>query len=197
MRYTNGAQPVGWPRAESRGKSMHFALRIAVAFLAASPAASHAQQAEERASAIADALVECRAITDNTGRLACFDRTSAALATARDAGDLVVLDREGMRKAKRAVFGFSLPKIRLFGDGREGRAEPEVKEIDSTLASVGSAGYGLYRLTLADDTQWQTTEARTGFMPRSGVPIRIEAGLLGSYSATIDGKRSIKVKRVR
>lgn len=146
---------------------------------------------------LADRLVECRTIADGTQRLACFDRTSTALASARDAGDLVVLDREGMRKAKRAVFGFSLPRIRLFGDGQEARAEPEVKEIDSTLASVGSAGYGLHRLTLADDTQWQTTEARTGFLPRSGQPIRIEAGLLGSYNATIGGKRSVKVKRVR
>ncbi|UUL81553.1 hypothetical protein [Sphingomonas qomolangmaensis] len=167
------------------------------ALIVATPCAAQDQNEGERASVLADALAKCPAIAADAERLACFDRTSAALLAAREAGNLVFVDREGMRTAKRAVFGFSLPKIKLFGDGRSDRAEPEVREIDSVLASVRQAGNGIYLLALADESQWQTTEARTGFFPKAGKPVKIEAGLLGSYSASIDGKRAIKVKRIR
>lgn len=169
-----------------------------IAIVAASAALSPAYaQSRDQTVAIADDLAKCRDISAADQRLACFDRTVATLVAARDAGDLLVIDREGMRDAKRAVFGYSLPTIRLFGGGGDSRGEPEVREINSTIASVRLGKSGLYLLGLADQSQWQTTQARTGLFPKSGKPIRIEAGLLGSYIATIDGGRSVKVKRVR
>lgn len=160
-----------------------------------------ARQADDGAkgSALGDALAACRSQPDATARLECFDRATAALIAARDAGEIVILDREGMRRAKRRVFGFQLPRLALFGgDDDDGAREPEVSEIESTLARVQSVGAGNYLFILADETQWQTTEARSGIFPRAGQPIRIEAGILGSYNAKLNnGSRTVKVKRVR
>ena len=142
-----------------------------------------------------DAVVACRDIADTAARLACFDQHVKALAEAKQRKDIVVMDREGVRAAKRGLFGFSLPRIKLFGDG-DGDSETDVKQIDSTVTTARAGAGGTVSFALKDGTVWQTTEARMGFGPRSGDEITITAGSLGSYIAKIKGGRSSKVKRV-
>ena len=107
---------------------------------------------------------------------------------------IVVLDRGDVQRAKRSLFGFSLPRIRLFGGSDAD--EPEVQEIESTLTGARSAGGNRWDLTLADNTRWQTTDASSTFFPRQGQSVKIEAGMLGSYSAKIGSGRAVKVKRI-
>ena len=148
------------------------------------------------ASLIAD-LTACRALTDDTARLACLDRAAAALVDAQAANEVVLVDRAAVRDAKRAVFGFSLPRISLFDGGRGDAAEEEqVRSVTGTLAQVRPFSRGLHLLVLEDGSQWQTTEARTNYFPRAGDPVTIMAGALGSYSARVDGARSMLVKRI-
>ena len=160
--------------------------------LAATPAAS--QDTPGQSSAIADGLTACRSITEANARLACFDAAAARFADARDAKEIVVLDRGDVQRAKRSLFGFSLPRIRLFGGSDAD--EPEVQEIESTLTGARSAGGNRWDLTLADNTRWQTTDANSTFFPRQGQSVKIEAGILGSYSAKIGSGRAVKVKRI-
>jgi hypothetical protein len=142
-----------------------------------------------------DAVVACRDIPDTAARLACFDQHVKALAEAKQRKDIVVMDREGVRAAKRGLFGFSLPRIKLFGDG-DGDSDTDVKQIDSVVTTARAGAGGMTTFALKDGTLWQTTEARMGFSPRSGDEITITAGSLGSYMAKIKGGRSSKVKRV-
>lgn len=152
--------------------------------------------AQEKAPANAvDGIVACRDIADAAARLACFDQRVAALEEAKRRKDVVVMDRESVRTAKRGLFGFSLPKIKLFGDG-DADASTDVKQIDSVVTGTSNMAGGLVRLALKDGTVWQTTEARLGFTPKSGDEVTITAGTLGSYIAKIKGGRSSKVKRV-
>ena len=161
------------------------------------PLAAQAQNSESRENraVVVDQLLACRSVADADERLACFDRTAAELTAATESKDVVVLDREGMRRAKRGLFGFSLPKIKLFGDGAGD--EPELTQIDSTIAAAQRMRSGLWTFQLKDGTVWQTTDEQMGFRPAVGDAVVVKAGILGSYTAKVEGSRSTKVKRVR
>ncbi|WP_448502372.1 hypothetical protein [Sphingomonas sp.] len=149
---------------------------------------------DRQSAPLIDAIDACRTISEDQSRLACFDRTSAALIEAKSRKEIVVLDSEDVREARRSVFGFSLPNIRLFGS-KERDAAAEVREIDSTVAAVRDLPGSFLRLSLADKSVWQTTESAMTLSIRAGDAIRIEAGMLGSYKATVN-KRVIKVRRI-
>ncbi|HEY0628432.1 MAG TPA: hypothetical protein VGD23_03800, partial [Sphingomicrobium sp.] len=63
-----------------------------------------------------NALLACRNVTDSAERLACYDKAAATISDAVAKQDLVVFDREGVRKTKRGLFGFSIPNLGVFDD---------------------------------------------------------------------------------
>lgn len=174
-------------------------LLLAAASLAAVPLAAKDKKDDDgpptKAAKIVDELAACRTITADPERLACFDRTAAALVTARADKQLVVIDREDVKKTKRSLFGFSLPKINLFGGGKDEDDVPEIREIDATIKAVRSIPNGLFVVTLEDGGQWQFTETMT-FPPRAGDPIHIKRGGLGAYFGSVKGRVGVKIKRV-
>lgn len=165
----------------------HRSLIVLCAVIA--PATAHAADKE---SATVRALTECRAITDAGARLACYDRAAAALAAAVASGQAVVLDREGVQRTKRALFGFQLPRVGLFGSDDD---RPEFQRIETIVARVVPLGYGKYEFVLEDGARWQSTDT-VPFAPRSGSKIRISKAALGSYFINIDGRRGVKGRRV-
>lgn len=173
---------------------------LAVPALLAGPASAKDREPERRpVPAAYRQLVDCRAVTEAAARLACYDREVAALEQQTASGELVVTDRASMREARRGLFGFSLPNIgKLFGGGDDENEADEVKEIDGTIQSARTFGYGLWRMTLADGSVWEQNDTtRLVFDPRSGNPIKIKRAALGSYKANIDGQSPIKVRRVQ
>ena len=147
---------------------------------------------------LVDNLFACRDEEDATARLACFDRAIAVMQQAEADRDLIIADREQVREARRGLFGFSLPKIRLFGGSdKNGERIEEVKEIEEPLASFGSTAMGRASFTLQGGARWvQTDNVPVLGHPKPGDVVRIEQAALGSYKANIDGRRAIRVKRV-
>lgn len=141
---------------------------------------------------------QCRAIRSDTERLACYDKAVSAIETARDAGEITILDRARVRATNRSLFGFTLPKLNLFGDdGDDARAEVDVvREIESTIKGAGRAGPSLYVVQLEDGSQWRLTEA-SKFPPRAGDAIRITRGAMGGYMASIAKQRALRIVRDR
>jgi len=144
-----------------------------------------------RAGGIAtlDAVAACAQIIADAERLACFDRAARSLAAARAAKDIVVLDRDEVRRTKRSLFGFSLPSIRVFGGD-------EVNEVVGLVADVRTLPGGLLRFAVADNGVWETTEQAVRG-PRDGDEVTIRAGSLGSYVATVPRRRAVRVRRLR
>ncbi|MPS69176.1 MAG: hypothetical protein E2586_11825 [Novosphingobium sp.] len=141
-------------------------------------------------------LAACRTIADSGERLACFDRESGILLGAIETGSVKVVDKEGIREVRRSLFGFTLPRVDLFGGG-ERSGEEEVKLIKTTLSSVRGAASGKLLFTLADGAQWQTNEALgTVRMPKVGDDVELEAAALGSYWVRFKGGRALKAHRV-
>src|SRR5438309_4280396 len=87
---------------------------------------------QERPDAF-EALIKCRAISDEKARLQCFDAASSAMEQAAARHDLVVIDRKQMRETRRTLFGLEIPRLHIFGGGGGGDDEAEeVKSIEST-----------------------------------------------------------------
>ena len=165
-------------------------------------AAAPASAQDKPGAEVIRKVAECRAITGDAERLACFDAASAALATAVAKRDVVVLDREEVRRTRRSLFGFSLPKLPFFGGGdkaddKAGDApDPEdVVRLDTPVTQVAPFGYGLYTVVLAEGGTWRFTEADRAIAPRVGDKIAIKRGLIGNYMASLNGRRALRITR--
>jgi uncharacterized membrane protein YqiK len=168
------------------------ALIGAVLLTGSAAAAARTKQAE---SPLVRALAACRSQGDDAARLRCYDQTAAALTEAAASGKVVLVDQEDVRKTRRSLFGFSLPKIPFFsGDSSADEAQ---EELTAKIASASSIGNGKYRMRLEDGAVWDTTEASSAvFLPKTGQLVVIKRGPLGSYMMRINGQRPVRGKRV-
>lgn len=101
------------------------------------------------------------------------------------------MDRAEVRRAKRGLFGFSLPSINLFG----GDDDNAVKELDAVVSAAAPYGYGYYRVTLDDGSQWETIDRSNAFDPRRGDKIKIRSGAFG-YRANSRGG-TVAIRRIK
>ena len=116
-----------------------------------------------------------------------------SLPDAIQAKNLVFVDKEKARAAKRSLFGFSIPDFGgLFGGGDD----DEVKQIESTVRSTGRNPDGGLVITLADGSVWSQTDDYPGLDPRPGKTAIVKRGSLGTFWLSIPGQSGIKVKRV-
>ena len=159
------------------------------------PVAAQATQASGRAI-ILERLTACRVITESADRLACFDRESAVLDQAERAGDVVVVDREQVRVARRALFGFSLPSLAVF---ERGEAPEQIETLTTTVASARQVGgRGPWLFELENGAVWRQIDDETlGTRPTPGSAVVIRSGAFGSYLLSVNGARSLRVRRER
>ena len=136
-------------------------------------------------------VVQCRSIQDSAQRLACYDRNVAALDTAQKSNELYVADKAAMKEARRGLFGFSLPNLKIFGDEDLGNLD----KLESTIAGVGSGQRG-YIIILPDGARWAQTDKKYMDKPKIGAKIKIEKAMLGSYMASVNGKPGFRVERI-
>ena len=137
-------------------------------------------------------VVQCRSIPDPAQRLACFDRSVGALAAAQASKDLYVADKDAMREARRGLFGFNLPKMRIFSDDD---MEKQVDSIETTIAAAVQGQRG-YVFTLKDGARWRQTDGAYMDKPKIGSPIRIRRAALGSYFGSIGKNPGFRIERV-
>ena len=170
---------------------VHSLMGIAVLGLAAAVPASAQKLPKTATPKIFENVVQCRAIQDSAQRLACYDRNVAALETAQKTNELYVADKAAMKEARRGLFGFSLPKMKIFGDEDLGDRD----ELETTVAGVRSGPRG-FIFTLPDGARWAQTDKRYMDKPKIGAKIKIEKATLGSYMASINKKPGFRVERI-
>lgn len=170
-----------------------FMLAVAVTVATAASAEKTREQPE-----LFRNLLNCRAITESAARLACYDQSTSALEQAEKKKDLVVVDRKEIRETRKSLFGFTLPRIGLFGGGDdEDKAveKDEVTELASTIETARAIPGGNWSLRLASGGTWETMTALND-SPRSGDKIRIKKASLGSYLGQVGINRGIRFRRV-
>ena len=171
----------------------HIALIGAFA-LSATPALAKDDKLTEARPPIFEELVNCRTIADPTERLACYDTKVAAMDEAEKKDELVLADKASMKEARRGLFGFSIPKLKIFGnDGKEEEKFELVAKIDSAY----QASPGKWTIMLDDGARWVQIDTQVMRKnPGRGLEIKIREAAMGSYFANIDGQRAIRMRRV-
>jgi hypothetical protein len=170
---------------------MRHALPLAILTLALAAPALAKDDEPPRTPQVVQDVVDCKAVTDPSARLACYDAKVAVMATGIEKRELVVADREMLRDAQRGLFGISVPKIKLFGAG----GQEELKEIESTISAVRTANDGLPIFILADNSRWKQVDGRNVF-GKSGDSIRIKRMPVGGFMANVDGQSGVRVVRL-
>lgn len=168
---------------------------MALAILSvAMPALAKGPPAIEGRPPALKAVVDCRAISDPSARLACYDDAVGKLDTAESTGQVVVLDREAARNVKRQAFGFSIPSINLFAKGEK---EEEVDHLTDTIKSARVRADHKWVFELASGGVWRQIDT-TQFPvdPKAGQSVEVQRAALGSYMLKIDGRQpAIRVHR--
>jgi hypothetical protein len=138
-------------------------------------------------------LLDCRKVTDDAARLACFDKAAAAVDAAASSGDLVSIDREQRKAARRQAFGFTLPTLGFLEHGEKGEG---ADRITATVAEAHEDGNGRWVVRLEDGAVWVQSEAQMlGRTPRKGSTAVITKGVMGSFFMTVDGQGLGRAKR--
>jgi len=169
---------------------------IAFAVLLVCTTATVAKDRPLPPSPLLQGLRECQKLKDEGGRLACYDKSAAAMVRAADNGDLTVIDRESVNKARQSLFGFSLPSL-PFLSGNTSKDITGAK-LEAKLTSFRAIGNGFFRFGLADGgAVWETTEASLLRDANPGEKVVISRGAMGSYFARIGSQREVRVRRLR
>ena len=181
-------------------------LRGAAAFsallaAAAAGAVAFAQTAPPERVATVQALADCRKLTEDSARLACYDKAVAALDQAEARGDIVVVDRDQARKVRRQAFGLSLPSLSLFdkgeSDDEKGESDDELNNMTAQVASARQDGTGRWTVRLDSGATWtQVDTSPLRRTPKPGMPVTIRRAALGSFMMKIGDQHAVRAKRV-
>jgi hypothetical protein len=168
---------------------------IALSLAAASAVAFAAPKGKEIGEpAVVQHLLDCRKLAGDAERLACYDKAAAAMASATASGDLVSIDREQRRAARRQAFGFTLPSLGFLDRGEK---EGEADRVTATIAEASQDPYGKWVIKLDDGALWTQTEPDPlGRRPHKGSTVVISKGMMGAFFMTIDGQGAGKAKRI-
>jgi hypothetical protein len=138
-------------------------------------------------------LLDCRKLTDNAQRLACFDAAAAAFDQAEAKGDVVVVNREQARKVRRQAFGFTLPSMSLF---ERGEKPEEINTVQAKVAAVRQNGAGKWVIRLEDGATWVQVDTNDITPdPKPGEEVEIRRAALGSYMLVLPHHRSFRAHR--
>lgn len=139
-------------------------------------------------------LFDCREIADPQERLACYDQEVSRVFEAQATKELVIADREQVNETKRGLFGFSLPKLGIFGGDDD---KDEVSSVTLELAGARKMANGRYVLTMRDGAQWMQIDNTPVLRdPEAGEEVTISRASMGSFMAKVGTRRSFRVKRV-
>ncbi len=137
------------------------------------------------------AVLACRAQSDNAARLKCFDDAVASLGAAQSKGEVIVVDKAEVSKARREAFGLTLPNLSFFKTESKDEA---FETMTSTVKSARRASTGPWTMTLENGSVWRQI-TNDDITVKPGVEVRIRKGAIGSFLMNVGKQPAIKVHR--
>ena len=175
------------------GRLTYLAATAFATLILGAPLAAQAKdkEAADRAPAF-QAVLNCRAITDNAARLACYDAAAAKMGEAETHGEIVVIDRAQATAAHREAFGLHVPSLSFVTRALK---PEEVNRVDGVVDGFRVDVNGRYTFMLEGGAVWRQISGDLYKAPKAGSKVLIRHGSLDSYLMNVDGQPSIKVHR--
>lgn len=164
--------------------------------LTASPAASQSED-DFANSALIGKIAECTKITDTAARLACFDREAGALVSAANSGEIKIVEQDSIRKARRELFGYTVPNAGLFKtDGRDDTKES--RRLSSTITKVRRVSSIEWHIWIEEgNARWRLKSDAAGFRePKVGEPVEFKPAAMGTFWVKVNGRTRVRGKRI-
>ena len=139
-----------------------------------------------------DDVVACKLIENPEQRLACYDEKVVALDNAQKNKDIILTDKAAVKEAQRGLFGFQIPKLKIFGS-----SDDDVAEIEAIVKLVTANRAGQVTITLEDGARWQQVDTKIlNREPKAGSKARIRLASMGSYLVSFDSGPAVRMKRI-
>lgn len=175
-----------------RPNSGFLAAAIAMTFTGAIVVAKDDKSPSLARPKIFDDVVACKAIENPEQRLACYDEKVAAMDEAQKKDEIILTDKAAVKEAQRGLFGFEIPKLKIFGSGGD-----DVEEIEAVVKSVSANRARILTISLEDGARWQQIDNKVlNREPRPGSKANIRKASMGSFLVKFDGGPAIRMKRV-
>jgi hypothetical protein len=143
-----------------------------------------------------EALLACADEPDDARRLRCFDATVAGLRSAPAAPAASAAATPGYPPQTSAPAASAEDKFGVRGDLKREKLG-ELSEITATVTAVSARPHGELVITLDNGQVWVELAPGSKIRLKTGDPVKIEAGALGSFLLIAPNRRSSKVSRVR
>ena len=139
-----------------------------------------------------DEVIACKLIENAELRLVCFDEKVSALDAAQKNNEIILTDKAAVNEAQRGLFGFEIPKLKIFGSGGD-----DVEEINAVVKSVTANRARQITVTLEDGARWLQVDTKIlNREPRAGSKANIRKAAMGSYLVKFDGGPAIRMRRI-
>lgn len=179
-----------------KGRSEPSQIKLLIGVLTLSffvlPSVGYAQKPKDPTGPL-ESLRNCAEMIENDMRLACYDAAIAKLLVQQEAGEIRLVDKEDIAETRRSLFGFSLPKLGVFGSGDD----TESNVLKSKIVSVRRLGSDKWLISITEGSVWQVSNAPRRFKPEVGDPIELEKAAMSSYWVRLDGALGVKGRRVQ
>ena len=154
---------------------------------------SYAQATTEPRPAAVARLYECQSVVESDARAHCYDQAVESLKVAEREGTVVIVERERILEARRALFGFTLPAFpSLMGGG----ATEQMDAIETTLNRASFVNGAGWTFQLSDGSTWrQIDDFPLQFRPVEGMPVRVRRAAMGSYFLKVANNPAVRAKR--
>lgn len=164
------------------------ALAIALALTAGSALAQTTPEPD-----VIKALKACSAIKPDGERLACYDKAAQTVTKAQETGEVIIIDKQTARAARRQAFGLDLPTLSILDRGAD---KAETEALQSVVKAARVDAEGRLVMTLEDGAVWrQVDDQGLGKPPQPGAAVEIRKAAMGSYLMKIGKQPAIRVRR--
>lgn len=139
------------------------------------------------------ALKACSAIKTDGERLACYDKAAQSVTKAQETGEVIIIDKQTARAARRQAFGLDLPTLSILDRGAD---KTETEALQAVVKAARTDAEGRLVVTLEDGAVWrQIDQEMLGKTPKPGMTVEIRKAAMGSYRMKIGSQAAIRVRR--